>query len=282
MKEVLAVDIGGRYAKIALIDQCCKLKNFYKLPTGYHSRPEDVLSKLAKKKLAICIAGTVKDNYIYDNPNLLRWRKLDLRKLLGSNVLVENDADAAAFGEWYWEEKKAKILVSLTLGSGVGSGIVIKGKLYKGAQGFGAELGHMVIDKNGNRCRCGSRGCLETLVSEKFIKTEARKVFGTSYSPKRVAELAETGDNKALKIFEAYGRNLGIGISNIANIFNPDLVVLAGGLSKSYKFFSKAMYRAFKASAMKSLQDLRIKPSKFNELAGVFGIAALYFRKCQL
>lgn len=277
---VLAVDIGASWAKLALINELGKLYKLYKIPTGFYSEPDRVLKLIKErsmdKPLALAIAGTVAGGKVYDNPNLLKWRGLDLGKRF-KGVLIENDANASAFGEWFWKERNTEVLVSLTLGSGVGSGVVINGKIYKGSRGLASELGHMVIDYNGEKCVCGNRGCLETLCSAKFIKKRGEEIFGREYEPEALSKLAKRGDRKASRIFRELGTNLGVGISNIANIFNPDLVVLAGGISNSFELFSKSLRESFRERTLKGLRKVRIKRSSYGDLAGVFGIAAIYF-----
>ncbi|RLG56185.1 MAG: hypothetical protein DRN88_04755, partial [Candidatus Hydrothermarchaeota archaeon] len=223
--------------------------------------------------IAIAIAGAVDKGVIKDNPNLPKWAFFDLSSYF-NNVIIENDANAAAFAEWFWRERNTKILVCITIGTGIGSGVIINGEIYKG-RGVASELGHMVIDYKGERCKCGNVGCFETLASSHFIERRAIEEFGKKLSPEELTKLAKNNE-KAREIFNELGRNLGIGLSNISNIFDPELIVLAGGITKAYKLFKDAMLQEYEKRVLKATRT-KIKKSELGELAGVLGVAALYF-----
>jgi len=279
MKKVLATDIGGSYAKIAVVREDGEVKETVKIKTGYDSEPSVVLKKIKKiaeskgLPIAIAIAGAVDKGVIKDNPNLPKWAFFDLSSYF-NNVIIENDANAAAFAEWFWRERNTKILVCITIGTGIGSGVIINGEIYKG-RGVASELGHMVIDYKGERCKCGNVGCFETLASSHFIERRAIEEFGKRLSPEELTKLAKKNE-KAREIFNELGRNLGIGLSNISNIFDPELIVLAGGITKAYKLFKDAMLQEYEKRVLKATRT-KIKKSELGELAGVLGVAALYF-----
>ncbi len=280
MREVLSVDIGGSYAKIAVVREDGEVKETVKIKTGYDSEPSVVLKKIKKiaeskgLPIAIAIAGAVDKGVIKDNPNLPKWAFFDLNSYF-NNVIIENDANAAAFAEWFWKERNTKILVCLTIGTGIGSGVIINGEIYKG-RGAASEIGHMVIDYKGKPCRCGNFGCFETLGSSQFIEGRTMEEFGEKISPKELATLALNQNEKAIEIFNELGRNIGIGLSNISNIFDPELIVLAGGITKSYELFKDAMFEEYEKRVLKATRT-KIKKSELGELAGVLGVAALYF-----
>jgi glucokinase len=159
--------------------------------------------------------------------------KFDGFKKYSKKVILENDANCAAVGANTLEN--VNNLVGLTLGTGLGTGLIINGKLYKG-KGNASEFGHTTIDVNSGKCCCGNIGCLEGFASEKGLLKLAKK-NGLDQNAFELRELGKKGDKKALKIFNEFGKNLSFGLVNIANILDPDVIVLSGGLVNSSKFF---------------------------------------------
>ncbi|HID25829.1 MAG TPA: ROK family protein, partial [Thermoplasmata archaeon] len=150
----------------------------------------------------------------------------------GVRVKVDNDANCFALGEYFrWKMD----LVGITIGTGLGGGIIINGNIYHGKRDAG-EFGHMTVVLNGRKCTCGNRGCLEEYVSIRAFRRETKRFFGKRMDPKEVYLLARSGDKKAKQIFERVGKFLGVGLANIANVLNPELIVIGGGISEAGKF----------------------------------------------
>jgi glucokinase len=164
----------------------------------------------------------------------------------------------------------AEIVFGITLGTGVGGGIVINNKIYRGATGSAVEAGHMTIKFDGLKCSCGNLGCLEAYCSEKFFKKKG-------ISPKEAAKKAKAGNKFALKIFKDYGKNLGVGLSNIINLLDPEIIVLGGGISKASKFFLEETKKETKKRTISPLSKkyVKIKIAKLGEIAGALGAALL-------
>lgn len=166
--------------------------------------------------------------------------KTELEEEFNLIVQVENDARAMALGEsWFGGHGELDSMVAVNLGRGVGAGVVIKGKLYHGSQDIAGELGHMTIDIHGDVCECGNRGCLQTFATGKAIAGRARKeINGTSekLTGKDVFQHALTGDEAYIKILQETGEMLGVGLTNLIHLINPEKIVLGGGVTKSEKF----------------------------------------------
>ena len=187
-------------------------------------------------------------NMVLFSPNLHAIEgiplKDELEPRIGLPLTVENDANAAAWGEFrFGVGSEADHLVFVTLGTGVGGGVITHGVLLRGAQGSGGELGHVTIHATGPRCACGNRGCLEALASGSAIQRRAREVavehphsaLGRLAAERRVlgedvTRLAREGDEAALSVLEEAGRWLGIGLAGFVNIFNPEVVAVGGGV----------------------------------------------------
>lgn len=164
----------------------------------------------------------------------LKWKNLPMagiiQKEFKKKVVLENDANCAALGTL--QKTKTKNFVLITLGTGLGGAVVIDGKLYKG-MGSAGHFGHSTIEKNGFKCTCGNRGCLEQYVASPAFQRLGKKYFGKKLSPLELEKLARKGDRKAKKVYDEVGKWLGIGLANIGNAFNPEIVYFAGKISRS-------------------------------------------------
>ena len=245
----IGIDIGGTNTKIGLVDVYNKLLASKTVPTLAENGPEETIKRITETALVmleendilieqcigagIGIPGTVdSQNGILKYSNNIKWENVNVKELAGKiiplPVSIANDADCAVLGEAvagagkYYED-----VVLLTLGTGVGGGVIINGKIYEG----GSEPGHMVIEKDGEPCTCGRKGCLEAYVSSTAIKRETKKAFGREVVPEELFSMAKDGDSTAVKVVSAYIEALGTGITNIANIFRPKLVLLGGGIA---------------------------------------------------
>ena len=172
--------------------------------------------------------------------NLKNVRNLKLGglKKYCKKIVLENDANCAALGAFVLEKRKIKNLVCFTLGTGFGSGLVLDGKLYSG-EGVASEFGHTTIDINGKKCNCGNVGCLENYVSTKGL-LELIRGGGLSCDIFGLRDLAGRGDRSALKVYKKFGEYLSVGLVNVANTLDPEMIYISGGLSKSSKFFLKS------------------------------------------
>ncbi len=215
-----------------------------------------------------------------------------LQSAFGLPVIVDNDANVAALAEArLGAGRGSRYLVHLTLGTGIGGGIVIDGEVYRGAQGAAAELGHMIIDENGPICNCGARGCLEALASGVAIYKRVEELSWTkkrspmldefranplSFRAEAVGRHAAEGDELALSILRDAGKHLGVGITSIINIFNPDAVTLSGGLLGCFSFMEEEMRLTVDGMAIPiSRRHAKILTSTLGEDGGTLGAALL-------
>jgi glucokinase len=229
-------------------------------------------------------------------PNL-GWTLLPLRDLVGGAVrlpaTLDNDANCAIYGEWWvGAAKGARYVVGLTIGTGIGGGIVVDGKLYHGTSDIAGEIGHTTIDSTGRRCKCGNYGCLEAYASGPAIA--ARAVEGieagadstlpdlvggdlSRITAQSVYDAAHGGDEYALEVVRDTAKFLGAGVANLVNIFNPDVIVLVGGVTLAGDRLFVPLRAEVKRRAFKpAVERCRILPGALPGTAGVFGAAATF------
>ena len=210
---------------------------------------------------------------------------------LGVPVAVDNDANAAMVAEHrHGAARGAQTAALLTLGTGIGGGIIVDGKLVHGAHGGAGEWGHMVIDVDGPLCTCGNRGCLEMLVSGTALGRAARRAaeelpdsgFGRALSAGReitgmlATELAHDGDPVARDVVTLVGYHLGVGLSNVINILNPEVVVVGGGVIAAGELLLEPARKVVAERALAPSRDqVRIVPTRFGDASGMVGAALL-------
>lgn len=250
----IGIDIGGTDTKIGLVDVHNKLLDSVCIPTKAERPADEVIRTVAETALSIldkngiameqCVGvgigvpGTVdRKKGIVRYSNNIRWEDVPLVKEMSTYlpipVEIANDADCAALGETIaGAGKECSDVVMITLGTGVGGGVVLDGEIYEGRGIGGSELGHMVIVENGEPCTCGRRGCLEAYASATALKREAKRASKKELIPSEIFALAKQGDPAMKEVVEIYIRRLGLGIVNIVNIFRPQLVLLGGGISE--------------------------------------------------
>lgn len=198
--------------------------------------------------------------------------KLELEKEFGLLVKVENDARAMALGEsWFGNHREVESMLAVNIGSGVGAGLVYHGKLYHGAQDIAGEIGHMTIDMNGPTCECGNKGCLQTFATGSAIAHKASKNTG-----EEVYELALSGDKIAIDVFEETGKIIGIGLTNIIHIINPELIVIGGGVSKAKEFLMGPLRKAIEERTLtEAAKNTKIVVTTLGDDATLLGAVSL-------
>jgi len=255
-----AVDIGGTKLAVGLVDENGKVLAKNEMVTGpesnYSSGLESIVSMLREmeQRTRVEIAGIGMGSTgpvdpiageLGDLDFLPYWRRKnpvqDLGKLFGVEVALENDADAGALGEATWGAGCGKPrLIYITVGTGIGGGIIFDGHLYRGVDGSHPELGHQVIDPSGPECSCGFRGCWESLASGPAMAAWAHEQAPANHSyrtAKTICRLALAGDELACKIVDRESYYLGLGIANLINLFAPDRIVLGGSVMQSSQLF---------------------------------------------
>jgi glucokinase len=240
---------------------------------------ETIDSAHASSLLGIGIGATGPVDAIHgviNNPYTLEgWSNVPiverLTRTFNIPVRLENDADAAALGE-YWQGagREAKRLYAVTVGTGVGTAMIVDGKIYRGVDGSHPEGGHQLIDPNGPECYCGHRGCWESLISGSAIASQAKST--PSPDARSIAEAARTGDPAAIAIMQKAARDFSLGIINIISFFVPDVLVLSGGVMKSADLFLPTLKEALKTpNPMVPFDRVYILPARLGYYAGLYG-----------
>jgi len=314
-KYSIGVDLGGTNIVSAIVNYQGKIVNRLKVPTLAERGKEATIKKIMETihenivQSTIALDGIigigigapgpldVKRGLINFAPNLPGWRDVPLKKILEDEfnlkVVLENDANAAAWGErCFGACQGVNNLVCFTLGTGIGGGIIIDGKIYHGSNYGAAELGHMTVNKDGPRCNCGNYGCLEAYssatgiknrikdrikegIKSKFLNFDDSRLF-ESLRLKSIFETARKGDKLTKDIVEESISYLGIAIANIVNILNPEMVVLVGGITNEGNKLLIPLRREVKKRAFYSnYKFLKIVIGKLGGNAGVLGAAAL-------
>jgi glucokinase len=299
----IGLDLGGTNLRAAAIDRSGKMLDKISGATDFVNGREAVLhdivasiSKLRQQYGADGLAGIgvgvpgfirIKEGFITNSNNLPYLENFPVRdeisRRLGTPVVLENDAKAAALGErWMGAAKGVDDFVLLTLGTGIGGGIISGGKVLRGFVGMAGELGHITVVPNGNPCGCGNRGCLEKHASATAVIAMARMMhLGEDITSKQLDELArqpgEAGD-KARAIWRAMGEALGVALANLVNTFNFPLYLLSGGMLPAWEFFAPPMLaeverRSFTYRATSA--GTRIAPATLGNEAGLMGAAYL-------
>lgn len=317
----IGVDLGGTNMRVAAVDECGAALEIVSAATELRRGRDQVLGQMAGVireltgrhgsgrsllGVGVGVPGIIDlDNgTVLSAANLPGWSafpvKHHLEALLGAPVVLENDANCAALGEkWVGAGKAVEDLCMLTLGTGVGGGLVVQGRPWHGVMGMAGELGHMTVLPDGVACPCGSRGCLEqyasaTAVRRAALEEAARQGSATllaglverdpQFTARAVFECAQQGDAAAAAIFENVGLALGIALANLINALNLPLYVIGGGLAGAWEAFCPAMLRELKCRSIvfragEPLQvqhrNTLISRSSLDDSAGLLGAARL-------
>ncbi|MDP9486518.1 MAG: ROK family protein [Actinomycetota bacterium] len=303
--NAIGVDVGGTKIAAGVVTPEGKILDEVRYPTP-HS-PEKLVEAIAGAVSevgdgpeigGVCLAvpGLIlaQENKVIFSPNLHAVEgiplKDELEPKIGLPLTIENDGNAAAWGEFrFGVGSEVDHLVFITLGTGIGGGVITHGVLMRGAQGSGGELGHVTVQATGPRCACGNRGCLEALASGTAIGRRAREAaiehpdsaLGRLAAKRRVlgedvTELAREGDELALSVLEETGTWLGVGLAGFVNIFNPEIVAVGGGVMEAGELILKAARREVMLRARPPSRDLaEIKVATLGPKSGVLGAAAL-------
>ena len=285
---IKGVDIGGSFVKV-LWEDGRKEKHFIR-DIKYDrvkliEKLREIIFSGNPSGVGIAVAGfTSKEGKVYHSPNIKVLNGFDFKEAFsdaGIPFVVGNDVSLGAFGEWFYDHKDKEVLLLIAVGTGLGSGLVVKGELFTGVCGSALELGHHVIEKGGELCNCGRNGCWEAYCSSYGIEREFKKLGGKELSDHEIAELARKGDEKALKVVEMFKEYLSVGLMNAVHIFNPDCVVLGGGVIKTFKQFLEDIPERVKSiSEELPASCLEIVFSKADEFMGARG--ALAYAKVNL
>lgn len=304
-KLIFAADLGGTHLRAATVDQNGRIHSRFKQNTPQVADASAIVDAIVSavrefqkagdiSAVSLVVPGTVKveEGAVVKAPNLPCLDGFPLAaaltEQLGLPAILENDANAAAVGEmWQGAAVGCKTIICVTLGTGVGGGIILDGKLWRGVDGSAAEIGHMCVDPFGGvACTCGSRGCLEVFASATAIVRMTREASPRypdsvlqgveDLTAEMIFEAGQQGDELALEIFRRMGVYLGIGLANLINILNPEIIVIGGGVVNGWELFEKHMHQQVEERAFPLLR-VKIVRAKCGDDAGLLGAARLAF-----
>jgi len=314
--NALGIDIGGTNIKFVIINNSGEIIDFLEIESKAEvgrkfilgniiTGIEKILSKNKKIKIEGVGVGTPglvneEGKVVTGASNLKGWNGTPIKKILEKKlnipVYVDNDVTALALGEAYFGAGRGyKNVICLALGTGLGGGIIIDKKIYRGRFGYAGEFGHIVVNPNGPRCTCGKIGCLETYASSWGLKRMAIKFFENNkdsliyksvknnlneITPKIIFDAYSKNDKIAIEILNIMGNYLGMGIGILVNIFDPDVIIIAGGIAKAGKVLIDLIYKYIYKYTLNFFEGkVKLKISKFKNKAGAIGSASLFFER---
>ncbi len=314
-KYAIGVDLGGTNVKVGIVSQNGKIIKKVSVETKAQGGPEKVIQQIKKSidevlnknelrihGIGIGSPGTVstKKGTVEDPPNLPGWGKVNLGKIIQKefkiDVKVENDANAAAIGEMIFGAGKSyESFVMVTLGTGVGGGIIYNRKLFRGEFGAAGEIGHISIDINGPQCKCGSFGCVETYLGNSYIVKRVQTELENNQSSKIwqlinndlnlltpiiIQAALEQGDEYAKGVVQSLGKYLGTALASVGNCLDNGTFIIGGGVGGFGTALFNSVKETISARVLKPLRKrIKVLPAKLKNDAGIKGASALAFYK---
>lgn len=305
------IDMGATDTKIALLNQAGQILTKTKIPTEPRDNPGkcwaniiQTVRELCKKQgveladvaaIGVGCPGPLNSQkgIIIEAPNLPGWKNIEVKKIIEKDLnittVVNNDANAAAYGEfWLGGGRSVDTMIMFTLGTGVGGGIIIDGKLYKGIDDTAGELGHIIVQPNGKPCGCGASGCLETLASvtavrqaaidsvAQGIKSELSKLDEAKIDGKAIYDCAKRGDTLSLSLLGNVGYWLGLASASLVNVLNPEMILISGGMSNASDIILPRMREVIDKTAFRTPAGrVKVAVAELGEDAGMIGAAGL-------
>lgn len=322
MRYIVGIDLGGTNIVTGCVaEDGSALQGVRSVPTGAEEGPDAVVRRIiataqesmADLRRAVPHADLIgagcgcpgpldtRSGVVLLTPNL-GWVNMPIRQRLteglGLRTAIDNDANCAVLGEW-WQgaARGTRIAIGLTIGTGIGGGIIIDSRLYHGASDIAGEVGHMTIDANGRRCKCGNYGCVEAYASGPNIALRAVEALESgsasslaSYvggdlhrvTAQIVYQAAHAGDALALEVVKETAKFLGAAVGNLINIFNPEAVVIMGGVTLAGESLFEPLRREVSRRAFKpAVQVCRIVPGELTGVAGVYGAARAFHEQVE-
>ncbi|MDD5155436.1 MAG: ROK family protein [Candidatus Omnitrophica bacterium] len=300
---IISIDLGGTNLKIALLDPRYRILSRETLHTRKFSNKNTLIAAIVyavnkvKKEnrlnknnilgVGLGLPGSIdiKRGSVHFFPNIPGWKDVKLRGILerklGLPVFMDNDANLMGLAECtLGAAKGARNAVCITLGTGVGGGIILEGKLYRGSSYAAGEIGHIPLNEYGPKCNCGGRACIEAYIGNKRITQEAKRVFKRNISLEELSRLANSGHSKARAIWIKAGRRLGMVLAGVINLLNPDCVVIGGGIANAGKvLFDKIRSTVAEQAMPVQAKHVRILRARLGNDAGLIGAAILAAEK---
>ena len=316
---VIGIDLGGTNLKAGLVDRDGKIHQRLSIKTENNADPQTISNQIfylideiinvgaGLKPAPTNIIGVglgspglvdKKGETILFSPNLPRWRNIPIKRMVSERFSVpcvlENDANAAAWGEkWVGAGKEAYSLVMLTLGTGIGGGIVINNRLWRGVNNVAAEIGHMVIQMDGPKCSCGNYGCIEAYASATAMVRRFKESLKSGVpsslkdtgeiTAKMINDAAFQGDKASLDVINETGHYLGVALVNIMHVLNPEVIVLTGGMIGSGDLLMNPIKQVIKEKAFEaSAKETKIVFSQLGNDAGIIGAAGCLLNELEI
>jgi glucokinase len=300
-RQAIGIDFGGTTIKCAVVAGGRILRRGSVIETAQYASSDALIDALiaevrdladeSVEAIGIGMPGFVDsiNGVVHALSNVPGWRNVPLGRLLyaatGLTCWIDNDANAMAYGEWrYGAGRDQQHVVFVTLGTGVGGGLVLDGRLYRGAQLGAGEVGQMSVDLNGNPGAYGNFGALDKLVGNKEIAALAEKYYAeageardsSDFTPKALSEAARAGDAVAQRVWQEIGELIGAGLSNVIWLLNPGAIVIGGGVAKAGKVLFDPICAAIEARTSPVFHEqLEVLPAELGSDAGIIGCAAL-------
>ncbi len=296
---IIAIDLGGTNLKCALLDGNLKIKarnysstksfnNKHKLLRGIVNSINSFIArqKLEKRDIlgvGIGLPGPV-DTFkgvVHFLPNIPGWKEVRLKKILEQKtklrVFIDNDAKLMSLAEYKRGAAAGySNALCLTLGTGVGGGLIIGGKLYRGKDNAAGEIGHLPLNEKGPLCACGALGCLEAYIGNSRIIKHARKLFGPGITLEKISDLAKSNNSKAIKFWVSVGSHLGSALAGVINLLNLDAIIIGGGVSDAGKVLFESVKQTIFLRAMSvQAKRTRVLKARLGNDAGLIGAGYL-------
>lgn len=303
-----ALDIGGTKIAAAIVDETGRVLARSECPTAGERGFEDAIARMRAMLTEASLQAGVRmagigigctgpvdpfSGLVGDVDFMPSWRGRDLAgslsKAFAIPVALENDADADALGEARWGASKGKSrLIYVTVGTGIGSGMVFDGVLYRGANGAHPEVAHLVIEASGPQCYCGARGCWEALAGGPAMaawanaQRRAAGIEGPDLTGAQICELAQDGDRMAREAVAREGWYLGVGIANLVSLYAPDAIVLGGGVLQNIQMYLDTIWKVIRTNCKYvPYEHIEIGPSSLGPDAALIGAAQTWFHRYQ-
>lgn len=318
MQDLIAVvDLGATKILSGIATTRGQILVREKLPTRKENGPEDIMERICRSvrelaqlcgdyetqiaRVVVASPGplTYPEGVVVDSPNL-DWTRVflkdELSKRLAKSVIVDKDSNLAALGEYHFgRQARPRSLLYITVSTGIGGGIILDGQIWRGQNGGAGEIGHMVVEPRGRMCNCGRRGCLEAMASGSAIKAVADELrqkgkgmgivaagnAKNGFAAFEVAAAARQGDAEAQSIVNRVVEYLGRGIANLVNIFNPELVVLGGGVAQGWRdlILADLTHYVKKEAFALNTRELKIEITELGEDIVLYGCIAAALHK---
>jgi len=299
-KFILGIDLGATIVKIGLLDKDYRIKKKKRFFTQDFKDRESLIQRIIEEikqilkenridvkdiiGVGLGLPGPVdfKKGKVFYFPNIKGFKNVPLGRIVqrktGIKTYVDNDTNLAGLAEnRFGKGRGFRDAVFLTLGTGVGGAVFVEGKIYRGKNFTAGEIGHIPINEEGPICNCGGKACLERYIGNRYILAKAKKIFKKrDLTLEVLSQMAKRKNKKALFIWKDVGRKLGIALTGIVNFFNPECIIIGGGLAQAGEVLFSEVRRTINARAMRpSLKGLKILRARLGVDAGILGAAIL-------